>query len=195
MTWLRKVGRCRLAVSKPVWFQRLKLECDEPLSNFAFDFNLRRYSKAAELGNTDACIRVASRMYADRPYAREVGRVERVEGVKEWVEGVKEWVERVEGVMEVAARGPTASSWAIGILISATVFLGALRVVWTRSLVVALLAASIIYSGYVAFFIWPRVREVIRMRGHDVPLEVFIDVLHWLRRGGHNPDDYLDSFR
>jgi hypothetical protein len=108
---------------------------------------------------------------------------------------VKEWVERVEGVMEVAARGPTASSWAIGILISATVFLGALRVVWTRSLVVALLAASIIYSGYVAFFIWPRVREVIRMRGHDVPLEVFIDVLHWLRRGGHNPDDYLDSFR
>ena len=26
------------------WFQRLKLKCDEPLSNFAFNFNLRRYN-------------------------------------------------------------------------------------------------------------------------------------------------------
>jgi len=25
--------------------ERLKLECDEPLSNFAFNFNLRRYNK------------------------------------------------------------------------------------------------------------------------------------------------------
>jgi hypothetical protein len=25
--------------------KRLKLNCDEPLSNFAFNFNLRRYSK------------------------------------------------------------------------------------------------------------------------------------------------------
>jgi len=27
------------------WFQRLKLDYDEPLSNFAFNFNLRRYHK------------------------------------------------------------------------------------------------------------------------------------------------------
>ena len=26
--------------------KRLKLECDEPLSNFAFNFNLRRYNEA-----------------------------------------------------------------------------------------------------------------------------------------------------
>ena len=44
------VGRCRLTVSKPdfkrAWFQRLKLKCDESLSNFAFNFNLRRYTEA-----------------------------------------------------------------------------------------------------------------------------------------------------
>jgi hypothetical protein len=28
------------------WFQCLKLECDEPLSHFAFKFNLRRYTMA-----------------------------------------------------------------------------------------------------------------------------------------------------
>jgi hypothetical protein len=28
-------------------FQRLKLEYDEPLSNFAFNFNVRRYTKVA----------------------------------------------------------------------------------------------------------------------------------------------------
>ena len=27
-----------------VWNQRLKLKCDEPLSNCAFNFNLRRYA-------------------------------------------------------------------------------------------------------------------------------------------------------
>jgi hypothetical protein len=26
------------------WFQRLKLKCDGPLSSFAFNFNLRRYT-------------------------------------------------------------------------------------------------------------------------------------------------------
>jgi len=45
------VGQCRLTLSNPsrtrAWFQRLKLICDEPLSNFAFNFNLRRYSVAA----------------------------------------------------------------------------------------------------------------------------------------------------
>jgi hypothetical protein len=38
-----KVGRCRLTVLKSVL--RLKLKCDEPLSKFAFNFNLRRYNK------------------------------------------------------------------------------------------------------------------------------------------------------
>ena len=32
---------------KSAWFQRLRLKCDEPLSNVAFEFNLRRYTKAA----------------------------------------------------------------------------------------------------------------------------------------------------
>ena len=31
---------------KRAWFQRLKRKCDEPLSNVAFNFNLRRYSPA-----------------------------------------------------------------------------------------------------------------------------------------------------
>ena len=43
-----KVGRCRLAPGCPrvarAWFQRLKLKYDETLSNFALNFNLRRYS-------------------------------------------------------------------------------------------------------------------------------------------------------
>ena len=30
------------------WFQRLKLNCFEPLSTFAFKFNLRRYTKAKQ---------------------------------------------------------------------------------------------------------------------------------------------------
>jgi H+-transporting ATPase len=41
------VGRCRFTVSQAVlkclWFQRLKPQYAEPLSNFAFNFNLRRY--------------------------------------------------------------------------------------------------------------------------------------------------------
>jgi len=44
------VRRCRLAVSKPVLkalcFQCLKLQCDESLSNFGFNCNLRRYTLA-----------------------------------------------------------------------------------------------------------------------------------------------------
>jgi hypothetical protein len=31
------------------WFQRLKLKYDEPLSNFAFTFNLRIYTKGARM--------------------------------------------------------------------------------------------------------------------------------------------------
>jgi hypothetical protein len=45
-----EVGRCRLTLSKPVlkapMVQRLKLEYGDPLSNVAFNFNLRRYSEA-----------------------------------------------------------------------------------------------------------------------------------------------------
>jgi len=48
------VGRCRFTVSKPVlkalWFQRLKLQYDETLSNLAFNFNLRRYNLVEMLG-------------------------------------------------------------------------------------------------------------------------------------------------
>jgi hypothetical protein len=46
-----QVGRCRLTLSKPKLkapgTERLKLEYDEPLSSFAFTFNLRRYTQAA----------------------------------------------------------------------------------------------------------------------------------------------------
>ena len=31
--------------------------------------------------------------------------------------------------------------------------------------------------------------------GHEVPPNVMIDMLHWLRKGGHNMDDKLDAFR
>ena len=33
------------------------------------------------------------------------------------------------------------------------------------------------------------------MEGHDVPPDVLIGVLHWLRKGGHNPVDKLDGLR
>jgi len=52
---VNEVGCCTLTVSKPVlkakrlWFQRLKLQCDEPLSNSAFNFNLRRHNEGALL--------------------------------------------------------------------------------------------------------------------------------------------------
>jgi len=42
------VGRCGLTQSKPVLkapeTERLRLQYDEPLSNFAFEFNVRRYT-------------------------------------------------------------------------------------------------------------------------------------------------------
>ena len=37
--------------------------------------------KAAENGHADSCLRLAAHMYADRPYAREVGHVEDASGV------------------------------------------------------------------------------------------------------------------
>jgi len=46
---LYEVRRCRIDPMqlnlKPHGIERLKLECDDPLSNFAFNFNLRRYNE------------------------------------------------------------------------------------------------------------------------------------------------------
>ena len=33
------------------------------------------------------------------------------------------------------------------------------------------------------------------MEGHDVPPDVLTNVVHWLRKGGHNPVDQLCAFR
>jgi hypothetical protein len=44
LCWLTQSNRIRTCA----WFQRLKVKCDEPLSNFAFNFNLRRYTLGAE---------------------------------------------------------------------------------------------------------------------------------------------------
>ena len=38
-----EVGRCRLKHVESVCFSRLKLKCDEPLSDISVNFNLRRY--------------------------------------------------------------------------------------------------------------------------------------------------------
>ena len=37
----------------PAWFQRLKLKCDEALSNLAFKLNLRHYSKLGEVDDSE----------------------------------------------------------------------------------------------------------------------------------------------
>ena len=58
-----------------------------------------------------------------------------------------------------------------------------------------LLFACISCYGFVAIFITPKVRDFIRMKLHDVAPEVLIDVLHWLRKGRHNPDECLDWLR
>jgi hypothetical protein len=46
-----KVRRCRLTPDWPkldrAWIQRVKLKYDESLSSFAYNFNMRRYTKAA----------------------------------------------------------------------------------------------------------------------------------------------------
>ena len=39
--------------------KRLKLECDEPLSNFAFNFNLHRYIEVEEIALTESATKVA----------------------------------------------------------------------------------------------------------------------------------------
>jgi len=52
----------------------LKLKYDEPLSNFASNFNLRRYSAAADNGHAKSCLILGQDMYKDLPYARQVGR-------------------------------------------------------------------------------------------------------------------------
>jgi len=61
--------------------KRLKLKYDVPLSNFAFKFNLRRYSKAAESGRTGSALCLAQCMFGDKPHAREVGHVAEAAGV------------------------------------------------------------------------------------------------------------------
>jgi len=76
--------------------------------------------KAAENGDAGACLRLATRMYGDHPYAREVGHVGEAAGVA-----------TSAGVMEV----------------------------------------------------------------HDVPPEVLTGVVHWIRKGGHDPVAELDVFR
>ena len=45
-----KVGRCRLTPPRVdrAWFQRLKINCDDPLSSFAFNVNLRHYGEACK---------------------------------------------------------------------------------------------------------------------------------------------------
>jgi TPR repeat protein len=76
--------------------------------------------KAADLGDTEACLLLARDMYGERPYAREVGHVVEAAGVA-----------TSAGVME----------------------------------------------------------------GHDVPPDVLTGVVHWMRKGGHNPVDMLDVLR
>jgi len=60
LTW---VGRA--------WFQRLKLKCDEALTNFAFNFNLRRYCWAYATFEEDC---VARGVTPDHGVAAEIGR-------------------------------------------------------------------------------------------------------------------------
>ena len=81
---------------------------------------MRWRRKAAEKGSTHVCSTLAACMYADHPYAREVGRVGE-------------------------AAGTTTSA------------------------------------------------EV--MEGHDVPPEVLTDVVHWLRKAGHDPVLKLEVYR
>jgi len=57
---LKRVETC----VERAWFQPLKLEYDEPLSNIAFNFNLRPYSLAmkldARMNNTGYCLIVCA---------------------------------------------------------------------------------------------------------------------------------------
>ena len=46
--WAAQVDSIKTSVES-AWFQRLKLKCDEVLSRFAFNLNLRRYRLAAPL--------------------------------------------------------------------------------------------------------------------------------------------------
>jgi len=68
-TLFDKAGRCSLTPSWPrldcAWFQRLKLRYDVALSNFAFDFDLRRFDKAG---------RCADKQYVFTIDARHPGR-------------------------------------------------------------------------------------------------------------------------
>ena len=81
--------------------------------------------KAAENGDSDSCWRLATRMYIDEPYAREVGHVEEAAGVatsvgvteghdvpRDVLNGVLHWlrkgghpVDTLEGLRNVALEG------------------------------------------------------------------------------------------
>ena len=72
------VGRCRLTVSNPSWkqarCQRSKLKYHEPLSKFAFKFNLRRYNTWLAL-----TWRVAYKRAVQQVYRSADGRVTEAE--------------------------------------------------------------------------------------------------------------------
>jgi len=72
-----KVGRCRLTVSKPELKARLVSALDtksgEPLSNVAFNFNLRRYSKVFfEVGCFNATIELGAEQNAAHDTAQAI---------------------------------------------------------------------------------------------------------------------------
>jgi len=54
------------------WFQRLKVKCDEPFSNFAFNFNLRRYIKtgvsSTDVNDVALSVNVEWKGYAANPF-------------------------------------------------------------------------------------------------------------------------------
>jgi hypothetical protein len=70
-----EVGRCGLTASnlelKRAWFQRLKPKSDEPLSHFAFNFNLRRYNEVT--------VRVAAVIHMQKGEGWNLGRAAQVE--------------------------------------------------------------------------------------------------------------------
>ena len=63
------------------WFQRLKVKCDEPLSEFAFKIKLRRYNMGAAtaLYSTTDFRLVGGRFVGDAAAILKVGRPVQVE--------------------------------------------------------------------------------------------------------------------
>jgi hypothetical protein len=67
--------------------QRLKLKCDEPLSNFAFNFNVRRYTSGLfNAGKYHGAATVGDFVYF-APYGQtNIGRAVQVDSIKTRVE-------------------------------------------------------------------------------------------------------------